>query len=256
VVKARPMADALMASTRDFNPAPLIAEGQMYAAQTAVLRMLYNNPGEAALLDAETPIPNGLRHLIWTEAAFVTLPEMGYALSEGDMVVYQAALADAAQETQGLQHLMFAGAPMAAMSGLTFTTEDRLAGMVLLYGLLRVNEAVAFQTAPPESQALARQTATDTLMQADEALAHRAICTASCGDDVPACVMALWSMGGGKDAAVTLNTPLDMLIPEDRFQGSARHQGEVIRVARSNLAKRSAAGLEACAVAVVTAPSP
>jgi hypothetical protein len=113
VVAARPMADALMAATRDFDPGPLIALGQMSAAQTAVLRMLYNDPGKAALIDAVTPMPNGLRHLIWTEAAFVTPFEMGYALSDVDLAVCQAALADAAaaENHTGLQHLMFAGAP-------------------------------------------------------------------------------------------------------------------------------------------------
>jgi hypothetical protein len=93
------------------------------------------------------------------------------------------------------------------------------------------------------------------LMQADEALGHRAICTAACGGNVPACVMTLWSLGGGKDAAVTLNTPLDMLIAESVFRGSPRHQGEILRVARNNAVKMRTTGLDACAVAL-TAPSP
>jgi hypothetical protein len=61
-------------------------------------------------------------------------------------------------------------------------------------------------------------------------------------------------MGGGKDAAVTLNTLLDMLITEDQFRGSSRHMGEVIRTAGGNAAQFPTTGLDTCAVALVTAP--
>lgn len=74
-----------------------------------------------------------------------------------------------------------------------------------------------------------RKVVQDWVMTAPETRPIANLCSAHCGSQAPACVMAMMALAGGYYEVIRIDSPLEKLIPQDTFQNSKRAQLMTLR---------------------------
>ncbi|MDP3407202.1 hypothetical protein [Bosea sp. (in: a-proteobacteria)] len=253
VTVRRPLAEAVLQARQKGDPWPLMALGQTDAARGALAMAFNQNPSSLAESAWQRDVPDALRGLVWRGAA-LRLARTVYPTPPSPDVErsLRAVVAQAfAPEWSGSlqQMLFFSGEPDLGV-GIPVPQAASLVGRVLRQGRLLAEGDTRFRSASEPARDRALAAARTLLTTAPEAAAVRQFCTPSCEQTLDSCVETLWSLTGGADAQAHLHTPLDALIPQNRYVGSPRHRGDMIRMAQKRF-RTAPPGIDACAAKLV-----
>ncbi|OYW68482.1 MAG: hypothetical protein B7Z40_02600 [Bosea sp. 12-68-7] len=253
VTARRPLAEAVLQARQKGDPWPLMALGQADAARGALAMAFNQNPSSLAENDRQTEIPDALRGLVWRGAA-LRLSRTAYPTPPSPDVERRLrgviAQAFAPEWSGSLQQMLLFSVEPDLGVGIPVPQAASLAGRVLRQGRLLAEGDTRFRSASEPARDRALAAARTLLTTAPEAATVRQICTPSCEQTLDSCVETLWSLTGGADAQAHLHTPLDALIPQDRYVGSPRHRGDMIRMAQKRF-KTAPPGIDACAAKLV-----
>jgi hypothetical protein len=214
----------------DTRPDALLRLGQPFAAIPAMPDLTLLRNGELARLHLRHPLPEAVTVLVLQDAAKALASGRDMTVAEADGMRALLAGPALAAIGPGMQRAMLDGAMAREV-----TTVATATGVILFEGSLdglppqipvRLTEA---------ERATATEGALALLLVADEAAGARSLCRDICPDAPAACVGQVWAVAGGYRMAVRHQTPLDLVMPADRYRGSPRHALDLRRSIAGNL---------------------
>lgn len=196
--------------------ADLIRLGEIGIAGKMALSLVAQDPAALTAVEASAPMPDPLRPWAWIAAANVL------SQSPNDPTA-RALIAEAAAAPDGLMRRVFLSYGGDRALGLDPATPDSD-----LNRLLREGEAYSLiETWSPDMAAAMEP----VLLAAPETALLGQLCAATCPEDAGGCTRALYGAAGGIFGMVALHSPLERVIPEDRYHMSPRALADLRRLA-------------------------
>jgi hypothetical protein len=192
--------------------------GEPGHAARAIMALNNQDPAELVAYDATHRLPASMRWLVWSAAHWATT----YTETTDAMT---AVLAEAATAPDGLQRWVYLSMGGAEVLGLTLTPVE-----AALARDLRSGEVVGFREGADVDTSAAMEA---VLMAAPETAALRAACMAGCAGMEPACTRALYSLVGGVAGMISLTSPLEAAIDQDRYEASPRYLMDLREVSQN-----------------------
>jgi hypothetical protein len=235
VTDQRALADALTytTATDDFaaRATALFAMGETAAGRRIALTAYNINPSVLAEIDATTPLPDNMNHLLWWSAQFATNPDFWLEDGTRPPTPHEADLvAEAASpEWQGsfqqrlYLSMLYPDAGAAGMPQMEFLTDT-----VLRQGESQADTNPKFGAplvaggSPSPERSEAYDAAAEILMQAKELAPIRNLCEAACADGVSDCLRTVYGQVQGAGTLVFMGPPLSTMIPQDHYFASPR----------------------------------